>query len=86
MSADHHAQVIVGVARGGKAFQHLGPQPHPGDEFGDDLLVVTVERDVENGRGGKARLFAIDQRRVAGNDAALFQRPAPAASTPTTTC
>src|SRR5215470_8677597 len=75
--ADYHAQVIVGIASGGKTLQHLRSASHPRYELGDELFVMAIERDVEDRRGREARLLAINQRRVTRDDAGFLQRTNP---------
>ncbi|KTT89962.1 hypothetical protein NS44R_14925, partial [Mammaliicoccus sciuri] len=61
-------------------FQHLAALRHPRDELVDELDVVPLQRDVQDRRGRKAGALARHQRRIARDDAGLFQRadPAPA--------
>ncbi|GAA0006150.1 hypothetical protein BRDID11002_61540 [Bradyrhizobium diazoefficiens] len=66
--------MIIGVARGRETFQHLAARRDPGHEFVDELRIVPLQRDVEDGRHRKSRLLARDQRRIALDDAALLQR------------
>ena len=48
--ADDDPEVIVSIARRRKAFQNLWPLANARDEFGYELLVVAVERDMKDGR------------------------------------
>src|SRR3954468_24743023 len=73
-------QMVIGIARGRKALQHLTPRGHPRDELVDEFCVVPFQRDVEDRGHRKAGLLARHQRRIALDGTALLQRahPAPA--------
>src|SRR4051794_31432779 len=74
------AQMVIGIARGRKALQHLAPRGYPRDELVDEFCVVPFQRDVEDRGHRKAGLLARDEGRIALDGTALLQRahPAPA--------
>src|SRR6516162_3640514 len=78
--ADHDAQMIVRISRGRETFQYLRALLYARDELRDEFFIVAVQRHMDDGGHCKPRLGTVEQHRVAGDHAGLFQRihPPPA--------